>query len=278
MEKKYYSFVDKFDEYRNTLNTIDKQSIDYYRVKCNDLKIPYFEDIRSIIVDICPKAVSYLKNMSEKDEKYERDDACKYLYYWIYHDVLNEKKDYNIFGLLLTLILENRDIFSDKYIQEFYTNCSIHRDDLQKLTVLYDIHKHSKYIKEYKCEHKNNDEFCNAIKKIIDPNNTQMKNEDLKINTSIKSTISQYNVEIPIIITIVVTLLIYSLIFIMYKVSHSLSYIYDFKLYRSHIRIGIKSIKKKINNIEKEWKNLQNTDIFRRIIWNGRYNILYYSD
>ncbi|GAW84421.1 variable surface protein [Plasmodium gonderi] len=262
MAMKDYSFINKFHIYEKIMENIEIREDDPSNAKCKELYNVDSDNVKSIIIKKCPQAISYLKTINDK-EKSEREIACNYFYYWIYHDILQEKKIINSYKLAIYLITVYRYLYRNKNIYEIYTSKFSNNDDLEKLNIIYDMYKNHDII-ERSCLRKDKDIFCDIIKEKIDPYMKIFKINDIVAITEEVKTTCKSNVISPIIITFVVTSLISIFLFILIK----------FTSYGSYIRLGLESIKKKWNTLD-ELKILQNSDIPNRIKMNERYNILY---
>ncbi|GAW83915.1 variable surface protein [Plasmodium gonderi] len=266
MQKIDYSNVKHFLTYKEIMDGYEVNSGDSYAHKCKGLYNSYSFDVESRILEKCPQAISYLKRISDYDDKNKRIIAYNYLHYWIYHDLLQEKKIENNNLPSIYLINVFKEIYKNKSLSDFYSVKFKTNDDLEKLSIIYEMHKNYDILEKF-CLNRDKNGFCDIIKEKIDPYMKIFKIKDIVATKEEVKTTCKSNVSGPIVITFVVTLLICIFLFILIKVN-------CFTSYGTYLRLGLDSIKKKLSTLG-EYKTLQNSDISSRIAMNERYNILY---
>ncbi|GAW84015.1 variable surface protein [Plasmodium gonderi] len=142
----------------------------------------------------------------------------------------------------------------------------------------------SLYLKYKKtCESNNDRDFCYALDDFKNYYNTQIKIISYgKFENHMLPSFQKYNISIFIIIPIVVILVISNSLFYVSKVNYDFFYSYIcykkkifFTKHDSWIRLLIKRIKNKFNNIDEMWDSLQPYEASSDTSSNIRYNILY---
>ncbi|SBT73848.1 PIR protein [Plasmodium ovale] len=137
-------------------NCIYKDKLDSYQTSSelqdNDICLGFTNshiDNRNNAQKICKAAILFFRDLNEQEQIYKntkykdttyRDNGCKYLFYWLYTYVLNEKvtieNTLNLYKNLYSIYNENHECLNafDKYINEMNEDTS---EKFVRLTKLY---------------------------------------------------------------------------------------------------------------------------------------------
>ncbi|GAW84151.1 variable surface protein [Plasmodium gonderi] len=220
---------------------------------------------------ICHQVIEYLGVINNENNESFKKVGCVYLYYWIYNDLLkDDKKGINHMPNIYDEFIK---IFKEMYkTTNNFCNSSeetIKKEDLPKLTVIYEMYKNKEYIEEF-CLPNTDDDYCNVLKEHIKKYNNLVHAVVSEIHTPCKQDALPSrgkNIGSTIIITIFATLLISIFLFVLY----------EFTTFGSWIRHKILRRRKGLNNIEEKLDGLQGSELFTSMPRNSNHNMLYNS-
>ncbi|GAW84698.1 variable surface protein, partial [Plasmodium gonderi] len=247
MIENIYVYVELFPKCQEAMEESVQSKENHHDFYCKKVYINS-DDIKTYFDEECPKFFSYLNKIdaisfSKPNLKWA---ACIYMYYWIFHELLkgNEK------GSNSKILYENFiKAFNEMDIEKFnnFIRIVITENELEYLKNIYDMNKElddivnttkkscidkcnsakkcSHLYMQHKnsCTHNNNKDFCNALEKIRDRYNTQMKSMSCGDDTpKWLPSFQQFNSIIVIITTIVIIVVIFISIIILYKVSYDI--------------------------------------------------------
>ncbi|SBT59493.1 PIR Superfamily Protein [Plasmodium ovale wallikeri] len=290
-EEKIYSYVSSFPEYKGKLDSITTQSDLTHIYNCNITDTDNIIGKGESLSNICLKAVQYLNDLKGKHEPHYITQGCSYLYYWIYYDVLGEKKSgSNTFKIYKILNDAYDSIDPDSHVCEASIE-NISDDILLKLKDLYDLHDNLKKFKEkspptegnictyakkcvpiYKkhlndCHSGINRNFCNELEIFRTEYNECIQKEISCINQvdELPST-KKYDI-VVILIPFVIILIKSFILFLLYKFT-------SFGLWLSS---RIRREKNVWNNLEEDIKFQNTLKIDDQNLRNSSYNMPYHS-
>ncbi|GAW83957.1 variable surface protein [Plasmodium gonderi] len=261
-----YELVKSFPDYKKIMDLFEDKVDPLYIDKCNNVDIDVYGTFKSKIKNKCPQVISYLYNVYEQNNKNIPEVYCKYLSYWIYHDLLNKKYVNGITILYHSLIDVFKSIYKDVNV-DILKRMYISDTTLANITSLYDIYTCLGIINDNR-GYKYDKNFCNAIKAIQDKNKAEMEARFSALRDQNVVHTCKNKIPFSIIITLFIMFLTTLLLFIVYK----------FTPYGSYLSHEIKKIKKK-------WKNIHEASIIRESSEIPQYNlndkcydILYHCD
>ncbi|GAW84250.1 variable surface protein [Plasmodium gonderi] len=218
---KNYAIVEIFPQYNKIIeryNDVPKSELNY---NCNSITLPPLEGIYVDFDQVCRQSKSYLNDIYHNKDNTLKEVACKYLYFWIYDKHFKNKYSTHIQTIYEELI--EKSGYSNNMCQN-YKIIEFTDVDLIKIKSFYDMYTCHYKIKNNDISYKQ-DEFCHALKKIIEEHNIQMEPKDCGKTITKQLTRESNNIKVPIIITTLVTLLIsYSLLYV-YKVNYDIIYL-----------------------------------------------------
>ncbi|SCA83656.1 Plasmodium vivax Vir protein, putative [Plasmodium vivax] len=138
-----YNFVSSCEELRNEIQGYSQDESHLYDEWCNDIKSQYEKYIDLNNKYTCQRVMYILNSISTESTSVYNDDPCKYLYYWIYKDLLqknaNNDMALEMYRSILRIYIENYDV-DDKHICKnyIYEDKDMILKKSAKLTKLYD--------------------------------------------------------------------------------------------------------------------------------------------
>ncbi|SBT57338.1 PIR Superfamily Protein [Plasmodium ovale wallikeri] len=135
MKKTMYNVANSVDTYRSQLND-DTESSTMDISVCQNFDSQYIDKANSDLN--CERAIKYLSYLKSFEDLNYRDQGFRYLCYWIYSDVLKEKKSFentlNLYKEFHRKYEEFDGYKFDEYLNQFSTYML---ENLIKLTDLY---------------------------------------------------------------------------------------------------------------------------------------------
>ncbi|SBT58497.1 PIR Superfamily Protein [Plasmodium ovale wallikeri] len=289
-EEKIYKCVDSFSSYRNTLEDISTEDISTDANNCTIGEDLLLVDGESFTKN-CEKAIQYLGHLKSNNTANYIAQGCIYFFYWIYYDVIGEKKSgSNTFKIYNILNDAYDSIDPDSHVCEAYIE-NIRDDIFLKLKDLYDLRDNLKKFKEkstptegnyctyakncipiYKqhlnnCHSGINRNFCNELENFRTEYNECIKKEILcKDELDELPSTKKYDI-VVILIPFVIILIKSFILFLLYKFT-------SFGLWLSS---RIRREKNVWNNLEEDIKFQNTLKIDDQNLRNSSYNMPYHS-
>ncbi|GAW84332.1 variable surface protein [Plasmodium gonderi] len=269
-ENKKYAFLKEFNTYKQKMDHCVNYSEDQYNNKCDNIVMDTYGNSNYVYKGKCPQIICYLKSILHDDQKSFSAVGCKYLNYWVYHDLLNRKYITGILSLYHSLLTNLYSIFSEealkdakkKYIQDI---------DLPEITAIFNMNS-CLDIKKRKGQYDAGDHFCKELEEYIYKYNSLTNYKDSITGASHKISHCKTNTSANIIIPTILILLIPGFLFTFYKVNDDVI----ITPHNSRFHRGIANIINKWCNIHQIKRNsLQQPDTCNSILWESRYNMLY---
>ncbi|GAW83899.1 variable surface protein [Plasmodium gonderi] len=285
---KIYRHINLFDNYKQKIDEFqsksDRGSEDSY---CNKAKSSENINIQEFST-LCPQAISFLNDNTESGKDYAKDEACIYLYYWLYVELNNKNKAYSD-------IKKCYDGFLQAYKNLAVSTCEYYENNiteliLKKIKDIYDMNKgiqnmeqkgesycndkctcakkcfdiYKTYMNE--CKSNNDNDFCNALENVRVKYNEKMSGQNCENDTpqAIHS-LQPYSIRIPILFSIGIILSMCLFLFILYK----------YTPYDSFFRCARVRKKIKWNNVDNNGNILQLYEISNGNFNNNKCHILY---
>ncbi|GAW83999.1 variable surface protein [Plasmodium gonderi] len=212
-----------------------------YKEKCNELEIRGFGTLNEQVKYNCPQIMSYLYKIYEDNNNNFPEAGCKYLNYWIYHELLQKKYITGISSLYITLFSLLPSFYNSIHVNKFLTMYIVDTD-LSKVTAIYYIYKCLNIVNDNQRNNKDQD-FCNAIEVITN-----------EYKPNIHTTFSGFceNNVIP-------------------SCKNTM-----FTPYGPYLSYGLQKIKNMWNNVNKEWDIIDHPGIINFNSREREYDILYH--
>ncbi|GAW82017.1 variable surface protein [Plasmodium gonderi] len=262
-----FSSIISFPLCQSALEESKKKMYDGEKNKCQKVNINYFTTSNSSDRNICPISLSYLDHINRHRYDFTNEEACYYLYYWIYQEL-----KYNFeTGKIKKIYDEIVDLYSEDpnnaIICKTYNITRGTEDKIDDVKYLYEISRCLK-ITKYNDKTNVNSEFCNTLLNKINEYNEMNRNIDNDPKTQEITQPYRNDIRSAIIIPILVALIITLLFFIAYKF---------YPLY-SRFLYQIKYKLNKIHNTDEERNMLEESEQLSIMACNNRYNMLYCTD
>ncbi|GAW84009.1 variable surface protein [Plasmodium gonderi] len=261
-----YEYISFFPECQKELEDQKRIWSTSYERECRPIMGKYLSSTNSDDINICTTAMSYIYYFSRTHVAISEHIHCLYLYYWIYHEFKKNGKSSDT----KKLYEEFLDHLKNKYI---HNQCKLYWDSInsydhfEKVKYLYETSLCLKIIEnDEEVSQKNN--FCEALKGIIQKYNEKNKSKICDFDKKEISSSTETNRKDIIIISILVTLVVLLLLFIVLK-------------YTSFFTRLPYKLKRKISefkNKDEEMNMLDQYEDFNNISMNNGYNIVYGSD
>ncbi|GAW83900.1 variable surface protein [Plasmodium gonderi] len=287
-----YTIVKHFPEYNNIIEKHKHTKFDHdFSSKCKGILNKFPGEFGISYVPMCFQAMSYLYDILVSENSISTGHVCKYLYYWIYHSLINENTKSYAKQLYRSVLNEWDSSFIFKACINYPENIS--ENVLKNMKHIYDMRNKINDIKNFttkscfrniclcfqecadmyskkvnECISNDNSDFCSALKNI--------KTELQELNSKHKCQIYmpefalsfQINkIRVSIIITFLIMCVACIFTFIVYK----------YTPYSSWLRGTIKTVTNKMKNIFEEKNILHNFEGYNIDLDDKRYSILYYS-
>ncbi|GAW84077.1 variable surface protein [Plasmodium gonderi] len=266
------SIVKEFSEYKAYMDSFVRYGDTRYNSICSDKILNSFYDSKTIDKRLCIQSASHIADIYYKAAfNNPTDGKCSFLYYWIYHYLIKNKKSNETKNLFNVLLKAYENFIGNYQLCSKYKPTSAEHI-LSKHTYIYDMHMCIN--KEYEKGNTNKMPFCEALNNIIDEKNKQTQEliqaltepqpQAIEISEASASSKCRSNTAVPILGTIILIISIYYLFLFVDK----------FTPYGKLLRRAKKKLKYKW---DKSWKSnvLENYDIRSSIPEAWDYNLLY---
>ncbi|SBT57183.1 PIR Superfamily Protein [Plasmodium ovale wallikeri] len=266
-----YNVVKSLDTYKNKLSSESQYEDSIGIADCQEFHSSYLDDAVSERDKICNRVIIYLSHLKEGNLNF-RDQGCRYLSYWLYFEVLKEKKSVDNTINLYKEFLKKYEDYDDPYKFEAYLK-EFNGDMLQKLIKLIElnekfkefqgksystcesediaqecVNKYISYVNE--CYTDNDNDFCDELENFKQIYDSHMKN--IRCSNDVPKTlppIDKFNVASIATISFVIALVITFVLFIFYK----------FTPFGLRITSQLKRKKKMYDDLDQETKQLPYT-------------------
>ncbi|KMZ81711.1 hypothetical protein PVIIG_05543 [Plasmodium vivax India VII] len=234
-----YNFVNLCGQRKNEINNYPKETTDINDPLCNRIKEQYETCIDFKNKYTCQQVMYIFNSISSSPTSEFNDDRCKYLYYWIYQELLQKNKNYDValkvYRSILGKYFENYDE-DDNHLRKNY----IHEDkdmilkNSAKLIELYDTmnndgntfdcdcaKKCSDLYKEFvgECYNDYDYAFCSELQSFKYKYDEKMKSiETCNGAEKILPCAIKHDVHVIIIIPMIILTILAFLVFVLYKV------------------------------------------------------------
>ncbi|KMZ95679.1 hypothetical protein PVMG_05823 [Plasmodium vivax Mauritania I] len=238
-----YNFASRTKEFKNKLDSYAHTSYNDYGETCKNIVSRYGIKESHDAAETCRKVMGYLKHVQQNGATTDSIDKCKYLYYWLHHDLLLHKTHHsstlNLYKQLLEVYKGN----------DYYSHlCNYYIEDIDKIKLLnanklielytifrneqrtpgkcycscasecYSLHK--KYVVE--CNNQTDEDFCSELENFKYLYDRNMRSIGTCINApktleSVKPNVPSS----PIVFPLMLALAMHSLLFILYKVNNA---------------------------------------------------------
>ncbi|SBS93131.1 PIR Superfamily Protein [Plasmodium ovale curtisi] len=236
IKKTIYNVANEVDTYRNQLNN-DPEEIFMNMEMCRNFVNPYINKVNADLN--CERAIKYLSYLKSFESLDFRDQGFRYMCYWIYYDVLNDKKSFentlNLYKEFHRKYEEFDDHKFDEYLKQFSTYML---ENLIKLTDLYKMfnafkgnggnsctnhdqvqqcaQKYNTYVDE--CYSGDDDDFCDELENFKQTYENYMKTSTCpETIPKILPPIKRHNIGATVSIPFAIILVVSFFLFILYK-------------------------------------------------------------
>ncbi|SBS94151.1 PIR Superfamily Protein [Plasmodium ovale curtisi] len=212
IKKTIYNVANAVDTYRNQLNNDSEETFINMEI-CRNFVSPNIDKANAELN--CERAIKYLSYLKSFESLDFRDQGFRYMCYWIYYDVLNDKKSFENTLNLYREFHSKYEEFDDHKFEEYLKHFSIDMlENLINLTDLYKIfnsfkgigdssctnhayvqqcaEKYNTYVDE--CYAGDDDDFCDELENFKQAYDNAMKNVNCPENIpKILPPIKRYN-------------------------------------------------------------------------------------